>query len=68
MIFFILIIISGYVRKIVLWTTFLSLMILVCISRCFIATHFPHQVIAGVIVGEYASLSIELHPLNSNIF
>ncbi|KAK2144875.1 hypothetical protein LSH36_723g01034 [Paralvinella palmiformis] len=51
----------GYVRKIVLWTTFLSLMILVCISRCFIATHFPHQVIAGVIVGSVIGEAIFRH-------
>ncbi|XP_060113261.1 glucose-6-phosphatase 2 [Heteronotia binoei] len=34
-----------------LWSIFWIIQISVCISRVFIATHFPHQVILGVIAG-----------------
>lgn len=36
----------------VLWTGFWAIQVCVCLSRVFIAAHFPHQVIAGVISGE----------------
>ncbi|XP_062451666.1 glucose-6-phosphatase catalytic subunit 1 isoform X2 [Rhea pennata] len=35
----------------VLWTSFWAVQVCVCLSRVFIAAHFPHQVIAGVISG-----------------
>lgn len=35
-----------------LWTGFWAVQVCVCLSRVFIAAHFPHQVIAGVISGE----------------
>nr|AGR50949.2 glucose-6-phosphatase [Clarias batrachus] len=34
-----------------LWTLFWTVQICVCLSRVFLAAHFPHQVIAGVISG-----------------
>ncbi|KAM9851205.1 glucose-6-phosphatase 2-like [Aulostomus maculatus] len=34
-----------------LWTAFWVIQISVCISRVFIATHFPHQVILGLLAG-----------------
>ncbi|KAJ8264552.1 hypothetical protein GJAV_G00150620 [Gymnothorax javanicus] len=34
-----------------LWTFFWGVQVCVCLSRVFIAAHFPHQVIAGVITG-----------------
>ncbi|XP_053120325.1 glucose-6-phosphatase 2 [Hemicordylus capensis] len=34
-----------------LWSVFWIIQISVCVSRVFIATHFPHQVILGVIAG-----------------
>ncbi|XP_028674318.1 glucose-6-phosphatase catalytic subunit 1-like [Erpetoichthys calabaricus] len=34
-----------------LWTVFWGLQASVCLSRVFLAAHFPHQVIAGVISG-----------------
>ncbi|XP_070846592.1 glucose-6-phosphatase catalytic subunit 1 isoform X1 [Chaetodon trifascialis] len=34
-----------------LWTLFWGVQVCVCLSRVFIAAHFPHQVIAGVITG-----------------
>uniref|UniRef100_A0A4W6BIU7 Glucose-6-phosphatase catalytic subunit 1 n=1 Tax=Lates calcarifer TaxID=8187 RepID=A0A4W6BIU7_LATCA len=37
--------------KAVLWTLFWGVQVCVCLSRVFIAAHFPHQVIAGVITG-----------------
>uniref|UniRef100_A0A3B5AGW7 Glucose-6-phosphatase n=1 Tax=Stegastes partitus TaxID=144197 RepID=A0A3B5AGW7_9TELE len=35
----------------VLWTLFWGVQVCVCLSRVFIAAHFPHQVVAGVITG-----------------
>ena len=35
-----------------LWMAFWVVQISVCISRVFIATHFPHQVILGLLAGE----------------
>ncbi|XP_019361070.1 PREDICTED: glucose-6-phosphatase-like isoform X1 [Gavialis gangeticus] len=37
--------------RMALWTGFWAVQICVCLSRVFIAAHFPHQVIAGVISG-----------------
>ncbi|XP_067286528.1 glucose-6-phosphatase catalytic subunit 1 [Pseudorasbora parva] len=34
-----------------LWTLFWTVQVCVCLSRVFIAAHFPHQVFAGVISG-----------------
>lgn len=39
-----------------LWSLFWLIQISVCISRVFIATHFPHQVILGVFGGKYDHL------------
>lgn len=39
-----------------LWMAFWIIQISVCISRVFIATHFPHQVILGLFAGEFFSL------------
>lgn len=39
--------------KALLWTLFCGVQVCVCLSRVFIAAHFPHQVIAGLITGEY---------------
>ncbi|XP_057214682.1 glucose-6-phosphatase catalytic subunit 1 [Triplophysa rosa] len=41
---------SLYLRA-SLWTMFWTVQVCVCLSRVFIAAHFPHQVIAGVISG-----------------
>ncbi|XP_030076856.1 glucose-6-phosphatase [Microcaecilia unicolor] len=35
----------------ILWTGFWGVQVCVCLSRVFLAAHFPHQVIAGVISG-----------------
>ncbi|XP_019361093.1 PREDICTED: glucose-6-phosphatase-like [Gavialis gangeticus] len=34
-----------------LWTAFWGVQVCVCLSRIFLAAHFPHQVIAGIISG-----------------
>lgn len=41
---------SG-VLKGLCWTVFLVVLVCVNISRCFIAAHFPHQVLLGSVVG-----------------
>lgn len=43
----------GRYLKAALWTLFCGVQVCVCLSRVFIAAHFPHQVIAGVITGQY---------------
>ncbi|XP_047464455.1 glucose-6-phosphatase a, catalytic subunit, tandem duplicate 1 [Mugil cephalus] len=37
--------------QIVLWSFMALVLLLVCMSRVYVAAHFPHQVIAGVITG-----------------
>ncbi|XP_034751137.1 glucose-6-phosphatase-like [Etheostoma cragini] len=37
--------------RVSLWTLFWCVQLCVCLSRVFIAAHFPHQVIAGVFTG-----------------
>lgn len=44
--------------KAVLWTLFWGVQVCVCLSRVFIAAHFPHQVIAGVITGQHGHILI----------
>ncbi|XP_036400484.1 glucose-6-phosphatase a, catalytic subunit, tandem duplicate 1 [Megalops cyprinoides] len=41
---------TGFLRC-VLWSLFWLVELLVCMSRVYMAAHFPHQVIAGVISG-----------------
>lgn len=42
--------------KTALWTLFCGVQVCVCLSRVFIAAHFPHQVVAGVITGQCVSV------------
>ncbi|XP_033962710.1 glucose-6-phosphatase catalytic subunit 1 [Pseudochaenichthys georgianus] len=42
---------KDWYLKVVLWTLFWGVQVCVCLSRVFIAAHFPHQVVAGVITG-----------------
>ncbi|KAL4660475.1 glucose-6-phosphatase-like [Arapaima gigas] len=39
------------VMRLGLWTLFCAFVALVCMSRVYVAAHFPHQVISGVISG-----------------
>ncbi|XP_042332230.1 glucose-6-phosphatase catalytic subunit 1-like [Sceloporus undulatus] len=43
----------------ILWTTFGAIQVCVCLSRVFIAAHFPHQVIAGVFSGMLVAESFQ---------
>nr|KAI8730287.1 glucose-6-phosphatase 3-like isoform X1 [Biomphalaria glabrata] len=43
--------IQSFGLKILCWATYVIMMCAVCLSRLFIATHFPHQVSAGIIIG-----------------
>ncbi|XP_043931348.1 glucose-6-phosphatase 2 isoform X2 [Protopterus annectens] len=45
-----------------LWIAFWIIQISVCISRVFIATHFPHQVVLGVIGGMFVAEAFEHIP------
>ncbi|XP_030436082.1 glucose-6-phosphatase 2 isoform X1 [Gopherus evgoodei] len=45
-----------------LWSVFWIIQISVCVSRVFIATHFPHQVILGVIGGMLVAEAFEHTP------
>ncbi|XP_025020413.1 glucose-6-phosphatase-like isoform X2 [Python bivittatus] len=42
-----------------LWTGFWAVQVCVCLSRVFLAAHFPHQVISGVISGMVVALAFE---------
>ncbi|CAK6965004.1 glucose-6-phosphatase catalytic subunit 1 [Scomber scombrus] len=42
---------KDWYLKAILWTLFWGVQVCVCLSRVFIAAHFPHQVVAGVITG-----------------
>lgn len=42
---------SRCVSNIVSWLVFAVILLLVCVSRCFIAAHFPHQVVSGTFIG-----------------
>ncbi|CAL1599980.1 unnamed protein product [Knipowitschia caucasica] len=42
---------KDWYLKVTLWSVFWGVQLGVCLSRVFIAAHFPHQVIAGVITG-----------------
>ncbi|KAK2832804.1 hypothetical protein Q5P01_016693 [Channa striata] len=37
--------------RVSLWTLFWCVQVCVCLSRVFVAAHFPHQVITGVLIG-----------------
>nr|XP_056720698.1 glucose-6-phosphatase catalytic subunit 1-like [Euleptes europaea] len=43
----------------VLWAAFWAIQVCVCLSRVFLAAHFPHQVIAGVISGMLVAASFQ---------
>ncbi|XP_073418719.1 glucose-6-phosphatase catalytic subunit 1-like [Dendrobates tinctorius] len=42
---------SSWCLRGALWTVFGAVQVCVCLSRIFLAAHFPHQVVAGVISG-----------------
>ncbi|XP_034050458.1 glucose-6-phosphatase [Thalassophryne amazonica] len=42
---------KNWYLKTILWMVFWGVQVCVCLSRVFIAAHFPHQVVAGVITG-----------------
>ncbi|XP_041118000.1 glucose-6-phosphatase 2-like [Polyodon spathula] len=46
----------------VLWMAFWVIQVSVCISRVFIATHFPHQVVLGVFAGMLVAEAFEHIP------
>lgn len=49
----------GRMADCVAWLCFITIILLVSISRVFIATHFPHQVIGGVIGGIAISYMVQ---------
>uniref|UniRef100_A0A8C9T4X6 glucose-6-phosphatase n=2 Tax=Scleropages formosus TaxID=113540 RepID=A0A8C9T4X6_SCLFO len=55
-----------------LWIAFWIIQIIVCISRVFVATHFPHQVILGVLAGVLVAEAFEhlpsIHTANLNVY
>lgn len=42
---------SSRCVRVSLWMLFWCVQVCVCLSRVFVAAHFPHQVIAGVVIG-----------------
>ncbi|GFN94622.1 glucose-6-phosphatase [Plakobranchus ocellatus] len=43
--------IQSTVARLICWAVYLAVMCAVSVSRLFIATHFPHQVFAGILTG-----------------
>ncbi|EDO32068.1 predicted protein [Nematostella vectensis] len=43
----------------VCWLIFIAILVVVSVSRVFIATHFPHQVILGALIGILLSLLVQ---------
>lgn len=41
------------VERVLVWVSFTVVLVAVNVSRLFIATHFPHQVVAGSLTGKY---------------
>ncbi|XP_033098021.1 glucose-6-phosphatase-like [Anneissia japonica] len=41
------------------WGLLAALAVLVCISRVFIATHFPHQTLIGVVIGVIVGIAVD---------
>lgn len=42
---------SRWLRGFLPWLGYTIVLVLVCVSRCFIAAHFPHQVVSGTVAG-----------------
>ncbi|ELT95925.1 hypothetical protein CAPTEDRAFT_186644 [Capitella teleta] len=54
---------SKRCTNILLWACFVIVMFLIGLSRCFISTHFPHQVVAGTLSGITIALICDRLPL-----
>lgn len=52
---------TNRILQIVLWMLLGLIELLVCMSRVYVAAHFPHQVICGVISGGWAILHSYSH-------
>ena len=50
--------------RIFTWTAYVMFMAAICVSRTFIATHFPHQVVAGCISGQWYFVIVKLKVLD----
>lgn len=52
---------SRFIITATIWSVLLTILCLVSLSRVFIATHFPHQVILGTIIGLLVACTVRKH-------
>ena len=52
---------SRFIITTTIWSVLLTILCLVSLSRVFIATHFPHQVILGTILGLLVACTVRKH-------
>lgn len=52
---------SRFIIATTIWSVLLTILCLVSLSRVFIATHFPHQVILGTIFGLLVACTVRKH-------
>ena len=49
---------SRFIITATIWSVLLVILSLISLSRVFIATHFPHQVILGTVIGLFVALTV----------
>lgn len=52
---------SRFIITTTIWSVLLAILSLVSVSRVFIATHFPHQVILGTVIGLFVASTVRKH-------
>lgn len=54
-------VLNRFIITTTIWSVLLTTLSLVSLSRVFIATHFPHQVILGTVVGVFVASAVRKH-------
>lgn len=54
-------VLNRFIITTTIWSVLLTILSLVSLSRVFIATHFPHQVILGTVVGVFVAFAARKH-------
>ena len=56
-------VLSRFIITLIVWSAFFAVLSLVSVSRVFIATHFPHQVILGTVIGQILAFLVRKYSL-----
>lgn len=51
-------ILTRFIMTLTIWSVLFTILSLVSLSRVFIGTHFPHQVVFGTIIGVFVALTV----------